>query len=279
MKKMKKTGKSESRLKEVFARLKENGDKALIAFITAGDPDLKTTEKTIYELEKSGVDIIELGIPFSDPMADGPTIQASSERALKAGTTPAGVFKLVAEVRKKTSIPIVLFGYYNPVFAYGPEKFAREMARAGADGVLVVDLPPEESGEFKTELKKHGLDLIYLLTPTSDDSRMKIVSEDASGFVYYVSVAGVTGARKSLANTSIDKAVKHVRRFTDLPVGVGFGISTPRQARLACRAADGIIVGSAIVNIMAKNQKNKKSIPGKVGDFTATLKRAICPEG
>ncbi|MEE9614448.1 MAG: tryptophan synthase subunit alpha, partial [Thermodesulfobacteriota bacterium] len=163
--------KGEHRLKRVFQELKSRGEKALVVFITAGDPDLRTTKKILVEIERGGADIIELGIPFSDPMADGPTIQASSERAIKRGTTLGSVLDLVRDVRKRSEIPIVLFGYYNPIFAFGPRRFAREARRAGVDGVLVVDLPPEEAGELKTELDKVGIDLIYLLTPTSDAGR------------------------------------------------------------------------------------------------------------
>ncbi len=262
-----------SRLTEAFERLREKGEKALVTFITAGDPDLETTARLIPELERSGADIIELGIPFSDPMADGPTIQAASERALKSGTTLAKVLRLVRDVRKKSSIPIVLFGYYNPVFSYGLERFAADAARAGCDGVLIVDLPPEESEELKRELDRVGLDLVHLLTPTSDEQRMTLVARKASGFIYYVSVTGVTGARKKLA-ASIRDAVKRVRRHTSLPVGVGFGISTPEQARNVSRFADGVIVGSAIVDIIARNA-GSKDLVGKVGRFVSGLKRGM----
>ncbi|MBI5875314.1 MAG: tryptophan synthase subunit alpha [Deltaproteobacteria bacterium] len=233
--------KVQSRIGQTFKRLKDNGEKALITFITAGDPDLKTSKEIIFELEKSGADIVELGIPFSDPMADGPTIQAASERALKKGATLSHVLELVRDVRKKSLIPIVLFGYYNPIFIYGVEKFAKDAKNAGADGALVVDLPPEEASELKTHTDRNGLDLIFLLTPTSDDSRMKLVASQGGGFVYYVSVAGITGARKELSNT-IQKSVTRVRKFTPLPVGVGFGISTPKQAGEVSRWADAVVM-------------------------------------
>ncbi len=270
---MKISQKSENRIDKTFEKLKTKGKKALITFITAGDPNLKKSKEIIFELERSGADIIELGIPFSDPMADGPTIQAASERALKKGATLSHVLGLVRDVRKKSQIPIILFGYYNPIFVYGVEIFASDAKKAGADGVLVVDLPPEEAGELKAHTDKNGLDLIFLLTPTSDDNRMKLVSERASGFIYYVSVAGITGARKELSDT-IRKSVQRVKRFTRLPVGVGFGISTPKQAREVSKLADAVIVGSAIVNVIEKNH-NSKDIVKEVGRFVARIKKGM----
>jgi tryptophan synthase alpha chain len=265
--------KRESRLTGVFESLKQRGQKALITFVTAGDPDMKRTGEIILELERAGSDIIELGVPFSDPMADGPTIQASYDRALKNNVTIASVLALVKDVRKKSDIPIVLFGYYNPVFTYGLRKFAKNARLAGVDGVLVVDLPPEEAGELERELKKDGVDLIYLLTPTSDARRMKLVSRRGSGFIYYVSLTGVTGARKKLPG-GIARHVKQARAFTDLPVGVGFGISNPRQAGKVARQADGVVVGSAIINIIER-YKNKKDLVKRVGRFAAQLKRGM----
>ncbi|MBE9528456.1 MAG: tryptophan synthase subunit alpha [Proteobacteria bacterium] len=261
------------RLETLFTALKNEGRHALITFISAGDPDMATTEELIYTLERSGADVIELGIPFSDPMADGPTIQASYERALKKGATPGGVLKLVGNVRKKSEIPIVLFGYYNPILAYGPERFARNARRAGVDGVLVVDLPPEEADELKGPLDAVGIDLIFLLTPTSDTSRMDRVGRVGSGFIYFVSLTGVTGARTALS-TKIPSYVKKARRHTGLPVGVGFGISTPGQAQEVCKSADGVVVGSAIINIIAKT-RGKKKLLGAVGDFVSKLKRGV----
>lgn len=264
---------SGNRIDKTFKRLKAANKKALITFITAGDPNFKTSKEIIFELEKSGADIIELGIPFSDPMADGPTIQAASERALKKGATLNHVLELVREVRKKSRIPIILFGYYNPIFVYGAARFAKDARDAGADGVLIVDLPPEEAQELKLYTDKAGLDLIFLLTPTSDDSRMEFVSRLASGFIYYVSVAGITGARKELSNT-IHEYVKKVRRFTSLPVCVGFGISNARQAGEVSRLADGVIVGSAIVKLIEKNQ-DAPGLAQKVGRFVAELKKGM----
>ncbi len=259
------------RIGKRFAVLKDRGEKALIAFITAGDPDIKSSEEIIMEIAKAGADIIELGVPFSDPMADGPTIQESSERALKGGVQLPDVLKLVKRLRKETEIPIVLFGYYNPVFVYGLSRFAEDAARAGVDGVLIVDLPPEEAGELSKELKANGLDLVFTLTPTSDAGRMKLVSETSSGFIYYVSVTGVTGAR-SKVGARIRESVREVRKYSSLPVAVGFGISSEEQVRDVSKHSDGVIVGSAIVNVIKKNLKDK-GLPRKVGRFVSSLKR------
>lgn len=260
------------RIARLFERLKEEKKKGFIAFVTAGDPDIATTKKIISELESSGADMIELGIPFSDPMADGPTIQASYERAVKRGVHLADVLKLVSEVRKKSDIPLVLFGYYNPIFSYGLKKFAKDAALSGADGVLIVDLPPEESDELKCELDRNGVDLIFLLTPTSDDRRMRLVASKASGFIYFVSVTGVTGARAAVSS-DVHKFVKRVRKFTKLPLGVGFGISTPAQAKEVCKSADAAVVGSAIVSVIARN-KGPRLIK-ELGSFTSGIKRGI----
>ncbi len=262
-----------NRLEETFSRLKKTNKKALITFITAGDPDIDVTGDIILVLERSGADIIELGIPFSDPMADGPTIQASSERALKGGVTISKILSVVAGVRKRSQIPIILFGYYNPIFSYGLDKITEDAARAGADGFLVVDLPPEEAGEFKRYTDLRGLDLIFLLTPTSDDDRMRLVAKNARGFVYYVSVTGVTGVRNALP-LDIKEHIKTARKFTNLPIGVGFGISTPEQARTVSECADAIVVGSAIVKIIAENHKKSLILKG-VENFVKGLKEAM----
>ncbi|MBI5894237.1 MAG: tryptophan synthase subunit alpha [Deltaproteobacteria bacterium] len=262
----------ENRIQKTFARLKAKGEKAFVIFITAGDPDIKTTKEIMFELEKSGADIIELGIPFSDPMADGTTIQAASERALKNGTTLNDVLKLVRDVRQKTEIPIILFGYYNPIFAYGVKRFAYSAKKAGADGVLVVDLPPEEADELKIETDKNSIDLIFLLTPTSDNARVKLVAEKASGFIYYVSVAGVTGARKNLAS-NLKRNINAIKRNTALPICVGFGISTREQVKKVSSIADGVVVGSAIVKLIAHSEGKKGFVKG-VGSFVSNLKAA-----
>lgn len=267
---MKNIGNSK-RLKDVFERCEARGERALITFITAGDPSVGGTRQILDEIDRAGADIIELGIPFSDPMADGPTIQASSERALKKHTNINSVLGLVSDLRKKSDIPVILFGYYNPVFHYGVDKFARDAARAGADGVLIVDLPPEESSELKAACDKRGLDLIYLLTPTSDSSRIKIVTKSASGFIYYVSVTGVTGARKALPK-EVESSVRRIKKVAKVPVAVGFGVSSTEQTRQIAAYADGVVVGSAIVNIISK-QKNAKSAALSVGRFVKKLKK------
>jgi len=263
--------KVQNRIQKTFKKLREKGEKALITFITAGDPSLKATKEIIFELEKSGADIIELGIPFSDPMADGPTIQAASERALKKGASLKDVMALLKDIRSKSEIPIVLFGYYNPIFVYGMNRFAKDAKDAGADGILVVDLPPEEAEELKRYTDKAGLALIFLLTPTSDYNRMKVVAKQAKGFIYYVSVAGITGARDELSAT-IQGYVKRIRRFTSLPVCVGFGISNSKQVREVSGYADGVVVGSAIVKVIEKHQLSS-NLPKKVGRFISELKK------
>ncbi len=270
---MKKKNLNGTRLSGLFSSLRSAKKKALVTFITAGDPHIKATSKVVTALESAGADIIELGMPFSDPMADGPAIQLSSERAIKSGTTVASVLECVKSLRKKTDIPIILFGYYNPIFSYGPARFARDAKRAGADGVLVVDLPPEESDELKSELEGQGLHLIYLLTPTSDTGRIKTVLRVATGFIYYVSVTGVTGARKSL-DAPLKKRIEKIKRMTDIPVVVGFGISTPAQAASVSRWADGVVVGSAIVKVIEK-YGHSMLLPRKVSGLVRGLKRAM----
>ncbi|MDO8427559.1 MAG: tryptophan synthase subunit alpha [Deltaproteobacteria bacterium] len=259
------------RIAEKFSELKSRGEKALITFITAGDPDLAATKKIISRLEGSGADIIELGIPFSDPMADGPTIQASSERAVHKGVRLKDVLGLVNEVRETSEIPIVLFGYYNPIFQYGLKRFARDAKKAGADGVLVVDLPAEEADELKTELDKESIDFIFLLTPTSTEERIRIVAGKASGFIYFVSVTGVTGARKKLS-AKVAGYVKKVRKHISIPIGVGFGISTPEQVKEVCSYSDAVIVGSAIVNIIG-SPGGRENLYKEVGSFVSGLKK------
>lgn len=264
--------KRKSRIEEAFRKANERGEGAFIPFITAGDPDLKTSVSIVLELERAGADLIELGIPFSDPMADGPTIQASSERALKHGTTVRDVIALVRSIRKKGSeIPIILFGYYNPIFVYGVDRFAREAASAGVDGVLVVDLPPEEADELLSPLRANGLDLVFTLTPTSDVSRIKLVAALASGFIYYVTVTGVTGARTKVA-VKLKDAVRRIRKYSSLPVGIGFGISTPDQVQSVSRCGDGVVVGSAIIDKIVKFQ-GEKDMPRKIGRFARRLKQ------
>jgi tryptophan synthase alpha chain len=263
-----------SRIADKFRDLGAQGEKALITFITAGDPDLAATADYILELEKGGADIIELGVPFSDPMADGPTIQKSSERALAAGATLPGILAMVKAVRRKTHVPIVLMGYYNPVFIYGAAQFAADAAAAGVDGVLLVDLPPEEAGEFSEAAVSAGLDFISLLTPTSDDRRIAMVKGLGSGFIYYVSVTGVTGVRQSVAD-SMAENVAAIRKRIPLPVAVGFGISSPEQAADVARNADGVVVGSAIVKLFEDfaGDELKQRLRTFVADLKAGVRR------
>jgi tryptophan synthase alpha chain len=260
------------RIADTFKRLQGEGKKALVTFITAGDPDLETTGRLIPLLESAGADIIELGVPFSDPMADGPTIQLSSERALEAGTTLEGILGMVQKVRLCTQIPLVLMGYYNPILQYGPERFVRDAASAGVDGVLLVDLPPEEAAEFRKVADLAGITTIFLLTPTSDDARMKRVFSLGSGFLYYVSVTGVTGARQQV-EVSVDERVSDIRKRTRLPVVVGFGVSTPEQAGQIARIADGVVVGSALVKLF--EQYKGAELEQRLSENVKALKRGM----
>ena len=262
-----------SRIEKTFANLKQRGEAALIPFITAGDPDLATTLKIMRALERGGADCIELGIPFSDPTADGPTIQRSSERALKRPVSLPAIFGVVREFRAGSDVPVILFGYYNPIFCFGVEKFARQAAAAGADGVLCVDLPPEESGELQRWTDAAGLDVIFLLAPTSGPERVHLVARKGRGFIYYVSVTGVTGARRSMDN-GVREQVARVRKVSSLPVGVGFGISTPEQAAWIAGFADAAVVGSALVERIEK-AKGSNAKAKEAGTFIAQLKGAI----
>jgi len=258
------------RIEERFSSLKKNGEKTVIIYLTAGYPNLKKTYEMILGLDDAGVDILEIGVPFSDPTADGPVIQAASQRALKGGTNLADILDMIEEVRKVSEIPIVLFGYYNPVFVYGNERFAKRAKDAGVDGILVVDLPPEESGELREYTDNAGIDFISLIAPTSDDNRIKKISEDASGFIYYVSITGVTGTEKPEV-ADIKRDVERIRTMTSLPVGVGFGISTPGQAEEITKHADGVVVGSAIIRLIEENRERKDMVE-RVSSFARELK-------
>jgi tryptophan synthase alpha chain len=262
-----------NRLDTKFAELKKSGECALIPFVTSGDPDLATTLKILHALEAGGADCIELGIPFSDPTADGPAIQRSSQRALKHGLSLPRVLRLVRTFRQTSQLPIVFFGYFNPFFRYGLKAFCRAAARVGADGILCVDLPPEESAELKRWTDLEGLDLIFLLSPTSGPQRVKLVAEKGRGFIYYVSVTGVTGARRAL-DEDLRAQVARVRRATSLPIGVGFGISTPKQAAWIASFADAAVVGSALVERIEK-AKGSAEKARSARAFVSELKRAI----
>ncbi|MBW4055795.1 MAG: tryptophan synthase subunit alpha [Proteobacteria bacterium] len=261
-----------SRLTARFSALQAQHATALVTFITAGDPDLTATEEMIYVLEDAGADIIELGVPFSDPMADGPTIQLSSERALASGTTLHGILELVRNVRTRSQIPIILMGYLNPVHAYGYDNFCRDAAESGVDGVLLVDMPPEESHQMAVPAKRYGLDVIFLLTPTSDAARISTVNRLGSGFVYYVTVTGVTGARVSVSDT-LAQELSRVKQTIALPVMAGFGISTPAQAAEVGHLADGVVVGSAIVKLF--EQYRGEQLQQQLHNYVTLLKDAL----
>lgn len=263
----------QSRIEEKFKKLKEANQKALIPFITAGDPDLDTTKRLVIEMERAGADIIELGVPFSDPIADGPAIQKASYRSLKSGTTLKKIIGIVKELRRTTEIPLVLMTYYNPVFKYGISEFVRDATDAGVDGIIIPDLPPEEGEGIIEEGKRHNLNTIFLLAPTSTKERIKIVASASTGFIYYVSLTGVTGARESLPET-VEASVNKIRKATDKPIAVGFGISTAEQAKRIASFADGVIVGSAIVNVIEKNI-DKPDLIEKVSGFVKDLKSGI----
>lgn len=260
------------RISRQFKKLEKSGQKALVTFITAGDPDLSTTATLLPLLEQAGADIIELGIPFSDPMADGPTIQRASERALAAGTTLRAILEMVRTVRSAVSVPIILMGYSNPIYRYGWEQFATDAAAAGVDGLLLVDLPPEEAGELLPVLRRTGLDMIFLLTPTSGADRIARVARSGSGFLYYVTVTGVTGARQTVS-TTLSQELVTVRKAVRLPVMAGFGVSTPEQAAQVAADADGVVVGSAIVKLFEQYQG--KQLLEAVTALVSTLKQGI----
>lgn len=262
-----------SNIASTLNALKERGEKALVTFITAGDPDLITSEQIVHTLIESGVDLIELGFPFSDPMADGPTIQLASERALAAGATLRGVLDMVASVRKHSNVPIVLMGYYNPVFRYGAEAFARDAADAGVDGLLLVDLPPEEAGELHPMLQAAGIDLITLLAPTTGEDRAARLAANGEGFLYYVSMTGVTGSKKVDAG-AISEAVDGLKALSRVPVAVGFGVSTPQDAGAVASFADAVVVGSALVKVIAENGRSPQ-LQDKVKRFVKELKAAL----
>lgn len=262
-----------NRIDRVFTDLRSRNEAALVPFLTAGDPDLATTLDLIRAAEDAGADIVEVGVPFSDPTSDGPAIQNSAEIALAAGASLSRALEQIAQLRTSSHLPIVLYGYFNPIFRYGVERFAEDAASAGVDAVLVVDLPPEEAMELLPSIRPRGLHFISLLAPTSDDERVTKVLRQASGFIYYVSVTGVTGAA-TLRPESIEPAIARLRRRTDLPIGVGFGISTPEQSAAVASFADAVVVGTAIMRVIDAHRGNT-SLLREVGSFIRRLKDGV----
>ena len=259
------------RIEDAFTKLKQEGRKGFIPFITAGDPDLTITEQILIELAHADATVIELGVPFSDPMADGPVIQRASERALKNSFGLDDLLAMVARARTQIDTPIILFSYFNPLLQFGVTRLAQTAKASGIDGVLVTDMTPEESGETEAELRAHDLDMIFLIAPTSTDERLKLVAKHASGFVYAVSRAGVTGTRETVS-AEAEKLVTRMREFTSLPIAVGFGISTVEQVKDVQRYADAVVVGSAIVAEMER-LGNAPDVAQKIGEFTRALNR------
>ena len=268
-----------NRILDSFSKAKDQGRGILGVFVSAGDPNEQICVEILDQLVENGADLIELGMPFSDPMADGPAIQAASLRAIRAGMTLEKTLKIARDFRARhPEVPLILMGYFNPIYLYGREAFLDDANAAGVDGLIIVDLPPEEDGELCDPAREAGLDFIRLTTPTTKGKRLERVLEKAGGFVYYVSITGITGT-KSAGAESIANAVSEIRGATSLPVVTGFGIRTPEQAAQAAHLSDGAIIGSAVVDIIANNidedGKASADIPQKIGDFVGTLSKAI----
>jgi tryptophan synthase alpha chain len=261
-------GKStETRISTLFQALARQQKKAFIPYIMAGDPSLEKTQELVLLLEASGADIIELGVPFTDPLADGPTIQMASERALKRGVTLRDVVSAVKRVRKRSQIPIILMTYYNPVFKYGLEAFLRDASRAGVDGLIIPDLPPDEAKGLIKFARPHGIATIFLLAPTSTDERIRYVSSASSGFIYYVSITGITGSQVTI-DREMKRMIKKIKSVSKKPVSVGFGVKKPEEAKAVAEIADGVIVGSSIVKMINENGKDLQ-------EYLISLRRAI----
>ncbi len=265
-------GKTEGRIGRRFRELAGAGELGLVAYFTAGDPSLDATGKIVLAAAEAGADVIELGVPFSDPVADGPTIQRASERAVRGGTTLAGVIELVRSLRAHTDVPLVLFSYFNPILQMGIEKFADAASAAGADGVLATDLTPEEAGDYRTVLHARGLDTIFLAAPTSTDTRLALIAECSTGFLYLISRTGVTGERTSLPE-DLPALARRVRRYTKLPLAVGFGISSPEHVSVLGGIADAAVVGSALVAEIEK-AATVNAAASAVAERVRALKRA-----
>lgn len=261
-----------NRIDERFRQLKESGERALMPYITAGDPDLGTTRSLILEFEKQGADLIEIGVPFSDPLADGVTIQRASQRALASGTTLARILDMIRDLRTECRLPLLVMSYVNPIFHFGCARFAKEAAAAGVDGLIVPDLPPEEAGELTEAAAAHNLHTVFLIAPTSRPERIRTIAAASKGFIYYVSLRGVTGVRTRLSD-DLEASLRMIRGETDLPLAVGFGISTPDQVRTVPATADGVIVGSAIVSLLEQTAGQPDQVK-RAGEFVASLKAA-----
>jgi tryptophan synthase alpha chain len=262
-----------SRLGAAFEALRSRGDRALVPYFAVGDPSFDLTVRLALEAERRGADVIELGVPFSDPIGDGPVIQRASQRALAAGTTMLRVLDVVRTLRAELTIPIVLMTYYNPVMAFGLRAFAESAVKVGVDGVIVPDLPPEEGGPLRAETDAVGLDLIHLAAPTSTPERLRLIARQSRGFVYLVSLTGVTGERAALP-AGLESQIRALRLVTTKPVCVGFGISTPEHVAAVGRSADGVIVGSAIVRLIEERAARPRMVQD-VGDFIASLKAPL----
>jgi tryptophan synthase alpha chain len=262
-----------SRIDQRLSALSTKKEKALICYVTAGDPSLDKTKEIILALEAAGVDCVEIGVPFSDPTADGPIIQAASQRALKNGTTLATILAMIESLRKNSEIPIVLFGYYNPILSFGTKRFAARANEAGVDGILVVDLPPEEAQELRQYTDPIGIDFISLIAPTTSTQRVETIARHATGFVYYISITGVTGTAKPQVE-DVRKDVMRIRKVMKLPLAIGFGISTPEQAREMAPHADAIVVGSAIVKLIEENSR-QADLVSILSNYAREMKKAI----
>ena len=262
-----------NRIEQRFARLNERGQKGFIVYIGAGDPNLEATQKLAKAFDDLGVDILELGVPFSDPLADGMVNQLAAQRGLESGTTPPKVLQTVAAIRREAQVPIVLYIYYNLMYHCGVDKFIADAATAGVDGLLVLDLPPEESAGYEASMARARLSVIYLVAPTTPDDRIEFIVKRGTGFIYYVSREGVTGMQKTVSQNIAEMTAK-IRAHTQLPIAVGFGISTPEQAKMVADCADAVVVGSAIVNQIAKHGKSADLIPQVIA-FTKSLIQVV----
>src|SRR5580692_3202753 len=260
-----------NRIVERFERLKKAGQKGFVVYIGGGDPNLAATRQLAVAFDKAGVDVLEIGVPFSDPLADGLVNQLAAQRGLESGTTPVKVLETVQSIRRHSGIPIVLYIYFNLIHKVGMKQFIADAAKAGVDGLLVLDLPPEESDNYETLMKKSGLCHIYLVAPTTPEERMEFIVKRGSGFIYYISREGVTGMQSKVASNLAQQVAK-IRAHTKLPIAVGFGVSNPEQARLVASEANGVVVGSAIVNQVAQHGKSPDLVK-KVGDFVSTLSK------